>query len=197
MAEIWGIILAAGESKRLKGGKLLLPYRDSTIVETTVTNALLSELDEVLVVLGKYSEKIRSLEGIIKVKTCYNSNYREGMLSSVLCGLNNLPEEVTAAMIMPGDYPSVSSGVYNELIRQYSISAKGLIVPVCQGKRGHPLLMDMKYREQVEKLDPSEGLRSLLGTYSRDILEVDVNETGILRDIDTLGDYHYEMKQNI
>ena len=69
------------------------------------------------------------------------------------------------------------------------------MIPTCGKRRGHPLLLDSKYREEVMKLDDGEGLRALPYKFAHDVLEVEVKHQGILKDIDTEGDYISEMKQ--
>ena len=68
-------------------------------------------------------------------------------------------------------------------------------MPVFKNKRGHPLLIDRKYRDEVAKLSNEEGLRSLADKYPDDVLEVKVNNPEILRDIDTHEDYIRELNQ--
>jgi len=83
----------------------------------------------------------------------------------------------------------------NSLIREYRSSGKGIVIPVYDGKRGHPLLLDHRYREQIDKLDPDEGLRSITSLYPGDILEVKTDDKGILLDFDTYDDYIKEFNQ--
>ena len=63
------------------------------------------------------------------------------------------------------------------------------MIPVYNHRRGHPLLVDMKYRKEIEKLDLEKGLRALRHLFPQDVLEVEVDEPGILLDIDTREDY--------
>jgi CTP:molybdopterin cytidylyltransferase MocA len=66
---------------------------------------------------------------------------------------------------------------------------------VYNGKRGHPLLIDRKYRNEIGKLNKSEGLRSLAYLFSEDVLEVETECLGILRDFDTYDEYLNEINQ--
>jgi molybdenum cofactor cytidylyltransferase len=106
MSEIWGIILAAGESKRMGKQKLLLPFGEKTILGSTIDNAIGSELNDVLVVLGSDSTEIFDLIRYLPVRICYNDRYKLGMLSSVQCGIRALPPECEAVMVFPGDQHS-------------------------------------------------------------------------------------------
>ena len=81
------------------------------------------------------------------------------------------------------------------MIEAYRKSGKGILIPVFNGKRGHPLLVSSRYREEIKKLDGNEGLRALAGRFPDDVLEVDAGTSDILRDIDTPEDYKNELNQ--
>jgi CTP:molybdopterin cytidylyltransferase MocA len=193
--DIWAIILAGGESKRMKSPKMLLPFHDKTIIEKVIGNVIASEVDNIMVVLGAFHDEILYVIKEMPVLTCYNENYKEGMLSSVKCGFRNLPDKIEAVLVFQGDQPMISSGIINKILHSYQYSDKGLVMPVFQNKRGHPLLIDQKYVNEVEKLSNEEGLRSLAEEHSTDVLEVSVNNPEILRDIDTQEDYIRELNQ--
>jgi molybdenum cofactor cytidylyltransferase len=82
------------------------------------------------------------------------------------------------------------------VIKTYRQSGKGIVIPVYKGKRGHPLLLDKKYFNQIDEIDPGEGLRSITYLNSEDVLEVETGEPGILRDFDTYDDYKKELNQS-
>jgi molybdenum cofactor cytidylyltransferase len=192
---LWAIILAGGESKRMKSPKMLLPFQGKTIIEKVIENVIASEVENTVVVLGAFRDEILSVIKDMPVLTCYNDNYKEGMLSSVKCGFRNLPENYKAVLVFQGDQPMISSGTVNEVIHEYRRSGKGIVMPVFQNRRGHPLLIDRKYNEDVSKLSIDEGLRSLAEKHATDVLEVKVNNPEILRDIDTKEDYKRELNQ--
>ena len=196
MSEIWAIILAAGESKRMKTPKMLLPYHGTTIIERVVQNVLDSNVDNTVVVLGSEKNKILKVIGNMPVKNCYNENFDQGMLSSVICGFKSLPEDFGAALVILGDQPGIGPEIINEIIDAYRKSGKGIIIPVYNKRRGHPLLVDFKYMEEIYKLDMKEGLRSLAGRCQDDLLEVALATSDILWDIDTPEDYKNALKGN-
>lgn len=195
MNRIWAIILAAGESKRMKVPKMLLSFNGMTMIEKVINNVSGSEVFNTLVVLGSYRDEILCVIGNLPVNHCYNENYKKGMLSSVQCGFRNLPESFKAVMIFPGDQPMIEASVINKIISAYRLSGKGIIIPVYKKKRGHPLLIDFKYRSLVEALDTEDGLRSLSVKYPQDVLEVPVNSPGVIKDFDTKEDYLNEINQ--
>jgi len=98
-------------------------------------------------------------------------------------------------LVILGDQPGIGSSVIDEVIDAYRKSGKGIIIPVYKSKHGHPVLVDQKYRKEVEKLDPADGLRSLFRKFPDDVFEVDTKNPAILKDIDTQEDYLNELKQ--
>ncbi len=191
---IWGIILAAGESKRMGRPKLLLPFGEKTVIETVIENSLRSKAEEILVVLGSDAEKTTEKIKDYPVRISVNSRFREGMLSSIQCGFEALPEKARASLVILGDQPSVPHSVIDGLVDAHEQTGKGIVLPVYGRKRGHPILVDMRYRDEVRRLSPDIGLRALIHSHAEDIREIEVNTPSILSDIDTAEDYSEQMK---
>ena len=189
MGEIWAVILAAGESKRMGSPKMLLPFSDSTMIECVITNVAKSAVDKIIIVLGAERESLIQLADKLHIEYCYNKNYKKGMLSSVQCGFKNLPSVCKASLVFQGDQPLITSNTINGIINAFASSEKGIVIPVYKKKRGHPILIDMKYRDEIDKLNPDDGLRSLADRFPSDVLEVETSESGILRDFDTYEQY--------
>lgn len=191
---IWAMILAAGESKRMGKPKLLLPFGEKTMIETVIDKVIQSNVERILVVLGSNRKKIEKKIGNLPLEIAVNPDFKEGMLSSVQRGLEVLPEEAQAVLIFLGDQPSIPSEVIDSVIDAFRKTGKGIVLPVYKGERGHPVLLDMKYRREVKNLNPEVGLRELVYGRPEDILEVEVDDAGILRDINDIEDYTREIK---
>lgn len=174
---------------------MLLPFRGMTIIEKVIENVTSSLADNTMVVLGAGKDEIMQVTGKLPVLHCHNKDYREGMLSSVKCGLYSLPERFEAVVIFPGDQPMIGPDIINTIINAYRESGKGIVVPVFNKKRGHPLLVDFRYRKEIDNLDRNEGLRALASRFPGDLLEVEAGTSDILRDIDTPEDYEKELEQ--
>lgn len=185
----WAIILAAGSSRRMGSQKLLMPFGEKTIIETVVDQVLNSKVSQVLVVLGADHEKVKETIGERPVKFCHNREHEKGMFSSVICGLRSIPADAEAVLIYLGDQPGISPAVTDAVIDAYNEELFGIVIPVHMHRRGHPLLVDLKYRREIENLDLEQGLRALRHHFPQDVLEVEVDEPGILVDIDTPEDY--------
>jgi molybdenum cofactor cytidylyltransferase len=196
MNKIWAIILAAGASTRMNRQKLLLPFNGKTIIETVVENVARSVSSNILVVLGSHREQIRKQIVNYNVKFCVNENYLDGMLSSVICGFRTLPEEAKAALIFLADQPQIPSPVTDLVIETWQKSGKGIVIPTFNGRRGHPVLIETRYKTEIEKLDPEKGLRVLAEKFKNDVYEVECSIPEILRDIDTPEDYENEINKN-
>jgi len=194
MKGVWVIVLAAGESKRMGSPKMLLPWKGKTIIEQVVENALASYVSGVVLVLGAGSYGIKSITSRYDIIHCYNADYQSGMLSSVRCGLKALPDECSAVVVMPGDQPMIGADEINRVITARGRSGKGIVVPVYEGRRGHPLLIDSSYREEVMALPENEGLRALAARYPGDVFEAETDDPSVVRDIDTREDYLNELK---
>jgi len=186
---VWALILAAGESLRMGSPKLLLPFEGSTILGTVVREVRRSGLSSILVVLGAEQERARAALRDQPVVFVHNPDFRRGMLSSVQCGLQSLPATASAAMLFLADQPALSGPIIRKLLQARESAVQSLIVPVFAGKRGHPLLFSMKYKDEILTLDPAIGLRQLLINHPGDILEVEVEDESVLKDIDTPEDY--------
>ena len=195
MGEIWAIVLAAGESRRMGSPKMILPYEGMTIIEKVLENVLASDVEKVVIVLGSHREEIMKVIKRFQVQHCYNSNFKDGMLSSVKCGFEFLPSDFRAAMVFLGDQPMVETSVINQMINAYQESGKGILVPVFENKGGHPLMVDKKYFDEIINFDDPEGLKGLLRKHPDDLLEVTAETPSVLSDIDTREDYINEINK--
>jgi molybdenum cofactor cytidylyltransferase len=186
---IWSVVLAAGGSRRMGTQKLLLPFGGSTIVETVVRAALEASLQGAVVVLGADEDRVREKLAPYPVTFTVNADWERGMLSSVKTGFEALPERATAAVVMLGDQPFVKPETIDELVARYRETRKGIVLPVQGGRRGHPVLIDAKYKAEIVALGPEGTLRDIVHAHAGEILEVEIDDPDILRDIDTPEDY--------
>ena len=186
---IWAVLLAAGESKRMGTPKQLLPFCRTTVIETVLENILASAADRTLVVLGAVHDRIEPLLEKFPVILTVNPNFRKGMLSSAQWGIRRLPPDAQAALILLGDQPWIAPGTIDRVIRAFHETGRGLILPVHGKAGGHPLLIDLKYRKEIESLSPEVGLKELLARHFEDVLRVESGDPNVIRDMDTPLEY--------
>ena len=117
---ISSILLAAGQSKRMKGeNKLTKKFRGVSLIKHSVKNILASTVDELIVVLGHQKEIIEQLiDKNEKIKLVFNKDFESGMASSIKTGVNHLSKNTEAFFICLGDMPLVNFNIYNQLIHQ-------------------------------------------------------------------------------
>ena len=186
---IWAVILAAGGSRRMGTQKMLLPFGDGTIVERVVRAALDASLQGIVVVLGADEARVREKLAPYPVTFAVNADWQRGMLSSVQTGFEALPEKAAAVVVMLGDQPFVKAETVDELVAHHRETRKGIVLPVHGGRRGHPVLIDKKYGAEIAALGPEGTLREVVHAHAADVLEVEIDDPDILRDIDTPEDY--------
>ena len=189
MIKISAILLAAGESKRMGTNKLSLPWGRKTVLECCLRVLLSSQVGEVLVVLNKQSRTLgQRLEGP-QVKLVHNPQFRKGMSTSIRKGIQTLGRKSRAVLIALGDHPLLNVNTVNALIRAYVEKKGTIIVPVYRGKRGHPVLFDRRYGNELLKLKRDVGARALLEKHGKEVYEVHSKSEGVVVDIDTWEEY--------
>jgi molybdenum cofactor cytidylyltransferase len=195
---ISGILLAAGESKRMEGAfKPLLKWGKRTVIGECVYQLRNSRLAEIFVVLGHRELEVRQSLAGSGVQYAINRNYRNGMLSSIKAGLELLSPNEDAVLIALVDQPMIKSSLINRLILAFEEGDKGIVLPVYEGKHGHPIIMSTAYVDEIMQLDDDSegGLRELINANRDDWLEVAVEIPGVLEDIDSPADYQRLSRQ--
>jgi len=190
---ICAVVLAAGLSSRMGVQKLLLPFGGKTVIAHIVDQLLASSLGEVHVVVGHQAERISAELSGRPVLIVNNPGYKSGMLSSIRCGLQNLPEKCRAVLVVLGDQPSITSELVDLMLKSFAATEKNLLVPLYNGKRGHPILFSPLYRDEILTQYDDVGLRGLLHAHPDDVSELKVSTSAVLCDMDCPEDYRKEL----
>ena len=189
-----GIVLAAGESRRMGQPKQLLPFGKGTILERVVDTLLTAGVGEVVVVLGHLADPVRAVLGNRPVRAVVNPEYRQGMLSSVKCGVHAIGAGYDAVLIALGDQPHIEGAVVSEVMRAYRDGDAGIVIPHYGDKKGHPIIINLqRYREAIANLPEDAGLNVLMQEHAGDVRLIDVATEDIIRDIDVPDDYTREL----
>ena len=190
-----GIVLAAGESRRMGQPKQLLPFGERTILERVVDTLLTAGIGEVVVVLGHLADRVRAVLGDRPVRAVVNASYRQGMLSSVKCGVHAVGAGYDAVLIALGDQPHIEGVVVSEVMQAYQTGMLALSSHV-MGQKGHPIIINLrKYRQAIADLPEDAGLNALMQQHADDVHLIDVATEDIIRDIDVPDDYTREPRQ--
>jgi molybdenum cofactor cytidylyltransferase len=187
------IVPAAGASRRMGAAKQLLPWGNTTILGHIVDQLLLSEaVDEVRAVVAPDAGAIVAELEKRPVRIVVNPRPEGDMISSIRCALRELPAECEALMVALGDQPGITSELIQTLARAFRASGKGILVPLHQSKRGHPIVFSIRYRDEILGNYDAEGLRGLLRAHDDDVLAMEVADASVLHDIDSPQDYRRE-----
>jgi len=185
---IAAVVLAAGSSSRMGKPKQTLQLEDGPMLEMVLQTLRQTKVGRVVVVLGAHSSVVRGWVKFGKEKVVVNPRFKEGMSGSIRLGLAEA-EEADAAMIVLGDQPFVSPGTIDRIIDAYVSSRSPVVVPVYHGRRGNPVLFDRSLFPQIRRIRGDVGAKSVVSGNEDKLLQVDVNDEGILVDIDTPSDY--------
>ena len=190
-----GIILAAGESKRMGTAKQLLPWGKTIVLQRVIDMAAGSCLERVILVLGYRADEIANRIRLPdKARIVVNETYREGMASSLKCGIRNAPAATEAFMLILGDQPFIEVTVFNHLIAAHHAGSGGITIPTYDGKRGHPVVFSSRYREELLAVS-DQGAREVLSRHIDAIIELTMPSPYILSDLDTPEDYQKSKAQ--
>ena len=189
-----GIILAAGRSLRMGRSKALLRCGDRGDTFVRRLALVLSEggVEEALVVGRPEDDELRAEVEALAVQSRYVENPRadEGQLSSVLAGLAAADRPgVRAILVTPVDAPMIAPATVASLLAEFRSSAAPIVRAVHLGRHGHPVIFSREVFEDLRHADPAIGARAVLRANGARVVDVEVEDPGVLGDIDTPADY--------
>ena len=182
------VIPAAGLSSRMGVFKPLLPFGSSTVIETAV-GSVLPYTTAATVVIGHRGKEIREvLQSRFgdRLMIVQNPDYASSdMLTSVKIGLRTL-RECDAFFLLPADMPLLAPQVYEDLIKACDSSAE-ILIPILDGRRGHPPLIASSVIPDILAYEGEGGLKAIFA--GRRVKEIEVTDSGVAVDLDTPQDY--------
>jgi molybdenum cofactor cytidylyltransferase len=186
MVQVAGIILAAGQSRRMGAFKPLLPFGDKTVIECCIDYLRKGGVETIVVVVGHRADEIRAK--ITGVTFALNPDPNSEMGASIAAGARALPASSAATLIALVDHPAIPPAVVSTLIENWHEGSR-LILPTWNDRGGHPVLVDLSFKSELLNLNATGGLRTLFDTHRNDVKRVPVNSSYIARDMDTWDDY--------
>ena len=186
------VVLAAGESKRMRDKKEILPIDGEPMIRTVVGKLLASKkIDEIVVVLGHRANDVgQALCGIgdERVELIANMRFAEGMGTSLAHGVAACSWGTGAYVVVLGDAPFFRTEDVDALVDAHAKGAR-IAVPSFAGRRGHPVVLDGSFGAELETLGGDAGARHILEREADSVVEVDVGDDSFLVDIDEWDDY--------
>lgn len=187
-----GVILTAGRSSRMGRTKALLRHVPSghTFVGHLIRIARSAGLDPILVV-GRVGEHSLAAEversGAVLI---LNHRADEGQLSSIQAGLTAAEAAGAGAiMVLPVDVPLLSTAVLASLLKAVGTSHAAIARAAYRGRHGHPVLFTSAVFDELRAADPAVGARAVVRADPSRVMDVEVDDPGVIFDVDTPEDY--------
>jgi molybdenum cofactor cytidylyltransferase len=182
------VILAAGFSSRMKQLKPLLSLGEATVTEFIIST-FQSLGVQVFLVVGNRKEEVISGINSPGITIVYNPDFEKGMFSSIQAGIKQLGKEYQAFFILPVDIPLVKAVTIKKIMEAGIAHPQNIIYPVFRGKRGHPPLIPSGLIPEILAWTQDGGLKAYLKSREQVAMNLPVNDSFILFDIDTPEDY--------
>jgi molybdenum cofactor cytidylyltransferase len=183
---IAGVLLAAGAGTRFGGRKLLHPLPSGTSIGVAALRNLRSALPRVVVVVRPGDDELRQLLATERVPIIECAQADRGMGYSLAAGVA-AESEADGWLIALGDMPYVRPDTIRAVARTVERGAE-LVVPVFAGQRGHPVGFGVRFRDHLLALSEDAGARTVLARHASAVLQFEVDDPGVVQDIDTPGD---------
>lgn len=181
------IILAAGGSTRLGRAKQLLTYQGKTFLRHAVDTALGADSGEVIVVLGSRKEQLRLELQNVPIREAVNPDWKQGMGSSIIAGMNKIPAQSQAVILMLCDQPRLSSAHLRSLISSFEQGGHSIIASAYGGNIGVPALFSSAYFSKLSTLSGHAGAKKILLQAKDSLISIPFPD-GVM-DVDTEEDY--------
>ncbi len=185
-----GILLGAGQSSRFGSNKLLYPLIDNTPMLLLSAEKLISVLPESIVVINSELISLTSQLEQLGLHVVLNEQSEQGMGSSIACAIRaseSVYPDAGGWLIMLADMPYIEIQTIQQLVKQLE-QGVGLVAPVYRQKRGHPVGFSPTYKSELLGLNQDTGARDILKKYHSELRLLQVQDEGILLDIDRPAD---------
>ena len=184
------VILSGGASSRMGSPKALLPYQGRPFLEHLLEITTRPEIGVRRVVLGADAESIAKAIPLKASEIIINSEWEKGQLSSIQAAVRKMPAGTEGIVLLLIDHPLISSALVGELIDGFYKSKKPIVLPVYEGRRGHPVIFTASLYPELLRAPLETGARAVVWAHADDVEEVRTNEEGCvlnLNDPETLN----------
>lgn len=173
--------------------KALLEVEDETFFERAVRTLEEGGCREIVVVVDPADRELADRVTAAGIQLAWGQSGASEQVDSLRAGLRALYAEVEAAVVMPVDHPLVRSATVKALIEAYRASGAPVVQPVVNEKRGHPVLFSATVFDELLRGPLAEGARTVVHDHREELRQVEVDDQGILLDIDTPRDYEQHL----
>lgn len=184
---IGAVVPAAGASTRFGSRKLLADVDGAPLLQRTLAALLQAGVDRVILVVrdGDAFDGVGAL-GDPRVTMVGNPDPERGMFSSIQAGLAAI-SGLGPVLVIPADMPFVAAATVAAIAGRAAVS-DDVVIPVHDGRRGHPIALPGRLRAPLLALDPTTTLKMALARLHPAVTLIEVADPGIVRDVDTPAD---------
>ena len=188
---ITAILLAAGQSKRLRGeNKLTKLFKGKPLINHILFSLIKSKVNKIIIVLGFEHLKIKTkLLKSKKINFVINKNYKKGMSSSIKTGLKKLPKNSKGFLIVLGDMPNITKTTINKICLSITKSDKEIILPKFKNRIGNPIGFKQSMIKNINKIKGDRGAKNIIKKNSNKIKFVNINSKSVLTNFNTKKDF--------
>jgi CTP:molybdopterin cytidylyltransferase MocA len=184
-----GIVLAAGASSRMGQPKALLEVDGTPFLEHAIRLLRHAGCRYIVAVVNDADDWITRLADATGAEPVINDQPGSEQIDSLRLGIANLPDDYDAIMVLPVDFPRVQQDTVNALVAEFRRQPVAVLNPAHQGKPGHPVIFSRDVVTELLRPDLPEGARTVIDRHIAEAKTLDVDDAGVLIDIDTPADF--------
>jgi CTP:molybdopterin cytidylyltransferase MocA len=174
------VILSGGASERMGSPKALLPFQGRPFLDHLLEVTKHPSVGVRRVVLGAHAEPIAKEVALAADEIVINPDWAKGQLSSIQAALRSLPAGTEGMLVCLVDHPLVTAALIAELITRFEATHAPIVVPVHEGRRGHPVIFSAGVYDELLSAPADKGARAVVWAHAGEVAEVLTDEEGCL-----------------